>query len=349
MNVLLTCAGRRNYLVQYFREALAGSGLVLATDASPDAPAMAEADLAFTVPKVHDPTYFDVLLEIAATNRVGLLISLNDLELPYLAREKSRFLSVGTIPVVSDPRVIDTCFDKDCTAKFLTGIGVDVPKTYLTLEDACAALSRGEISFPVVVKPRWGTASIGIEYPQDRRELEIAYELVHRRLRRTILAEVSATDAEHCVLIQERLGGQEHGLDIVCDLQGRYVTTFVKRKLSMRAGETDRAETVASPELEAVGARIASQLKHTGNLDCDAFLSPGGVNVLELNPRFGGGYPFSHVAGANLPAALLAWANHETPNPEWLRVRPGVRSAKCDRLVVSAVAGPAAASTARSR
>lgn len=334
-NVLLTCAGRRNYLVQFFREALNGRGLVFAADASPDAPAMAEADRAFVVPLVNHPSYLDELFKTAVSHDVGLLISLNDLDLPVLSRARERFLAAGVIPVVSDPHVIDICFDKNKTAEFLDRAGLSGPKTYLAFADARAALERGEVAFPLIVKPRWGTASIGLEYAGNIDELELAFELVRRRLGRTILSEISATDSEHSVMIQEYLRGQEFGLDVVCDLESRYIATFVKRKISMRAGETDRAETVNRPDLEEAGKRIALQLRHVGNLDCDVFHTANGLFVLEMNPRFGGGYPFSHVAGANLPAALLAWANRETPSPEWLRVKPGVRSAKCDRLIVN--------------
>ena len=261
---------------------------------------------------------------------------MNDLELPYLSHARERFLDAGITPVVSDPRVIDLCFDKKRSAEFLAGIGIGTPKTRFTLADAHAALLRGEVAFPLVVKPRWGTASIGLEFIHDQRELDLAYELVRGRLTRSILSDITATDAHRSVMIQELLRGREYGLDIVCDLDGRYVTTFVKHKISMRSGETEKAETVASPALEALGKFIAQHLRHVGNLDCDVFVAPEVISVLDMNPRFGGGYPFSHVAGANLPAALLAWANHETPAPEWLQVKPGIRASKCDRLVVSA-------------
>jgi carbamoyl-phosphate synthase large subunit len=333
MNILFTCAGRRNYLLQYFREALRGRGEVLATDASPTAPAMMEADRAFVVPRVDDSGYFDAIIALAVAHDVRLLISLNDLELPYLAREKARLQAMGITPIVSEPWVIDSCFDKARTAEMLAEIGLAGPKTYLTLEEAQAALASGALAFPLVVKPRWGTGSIGLEFPQDARELELAYALVSLRLSRTIIADVSAADPTRNVLVQERLPGQEYGLDIVNDLAGNHVTTFVKQKLAMRAGETDKAETVDVPELRALGARIAAHLRHVGNLDCDVFLTPDGPVVLEINPRFGGGYPFSHVAGANLPAAFLAWYAGETPDPAWLTVTPGIIAAKCDRLV----------------
>lgn len=333
MNILFTCAGRRNYLLQYFREALAGRGQVFATDASPTAPAMMEADRAFVVPYVSDPTYFDVIIGLAKDHDARLLISLNDLELPYLSREKARLIAMGILPIVSDPWVIDACFDKFRTAELLAEIGLASPQTYLTLDDAKAALDSGELTFPLVVKPRWGTGSIGLEFPQDMRELELAYALVSLRLSRTIIADVSAADPGRGVLIQGRLPGQEYGLDIVNDLDGNHVTTFVKQKLAMRAGETDKAETVDEPILREVGARIAARLRHVGNLDCDVFLTPDGPAVLEMNPRFGGGYPFSHVAGANLPAALLAWVDGREPDSDWLTVTYGTIAAKCDRLV----------------
>ena len=60
---------------------------------------------------------------------------------------------------------------------------------------------------------------------------------------------------------------------------------------------------------------------------------------MELNPRFGGGYPFSHAAGANVPSALIAWRRGLAPKPEWLRVRPGVLSAKDRAEIERTIAG----------
>jgi carbamoyl-phosphate synthase large subunit len=331
-NVLLTCAGRRNYLIRFFQEALRGRGQVFAADASADAPALQEADKAFVVPLVNHADYFDILLAICKQHQVRLLVPLNDLELPLLARQRERFLDIGTISVISSPDVINICFDKWATLGFLKSCGLTAPKTYLSLVEARKALSQGEIAFPLVVKPRWGTASIGIEYPEDDEELELAYKLVRKQLARTFLAEISTTDPERCILIQERLHGQEYGLDVINDLDGRYVTTFAKLKLAMRAGETDRSVTVKNDQLEKIGEKIGWRLGHVGNLDCDVFVSEEHYYVLEMNPRFGGGYPFSHIAGANLPAALIAWANGEKPDESWSRVEPNIRAAKYDRL-----------------
>jgi carbamoyl-phosphate synthase large subunit len=334
MNVLLTCAGRRNYLVKFFGDALGAQGQVFAADASTEAPALQEADRAFVVPSINHPSYIDSLLSICRKYEAHLLFSLNDLELPLIAREKERFLQIGTVPVVSSPEVIDICFDKWATLGFLRDCGLDVASTCDSLDDAQEFLSQGELTFPLVIKPRWGSASIGIEYPEDKEELDLAYRLVRKRLPRTILAGPSAEDLAHSILIQEFLTGEEYGLDIINDLDGNYVTTFVKRKLKMRAGETDRSVTVQDNRLMEVGRTIGQQLGHIGNLDCDVFVTDSGCYVLEMNPRFGGGYPFSHIAGANLPAAIIAWARGETPDPSWLTVEYDVTASKYYDLII---------------
>ena len=156
---------------------------------------------------------------------------------------------------------------------------------------------------------------------------------MNKLLTKTFLSNVSASEPDKCVIIQEKLSGEEYGLDIVNDLQGSYQSTFVKRKLKMRGGETDRATTVFSTKLEQLGQNLGQELGHIGNLDCDVMMNDSGYAVLEMNPRFGGGYPFSHYAGANLPAALIAWSNREKINREWLNIKHNIASSKCDRLV----------------
>jgi len=334
MNILLTCAGRRNYLVHFFQNALAGRGQVIACDSSDSAPALYEADQKFIVPEMDQPDYFDVLVSICRKQKVRLLISVNDLELGGLAQRAPRFREAGTIPVIASPQTIATCQDKWATFHFLRSRDIPTPNTYSSPVDARAALSLGAIKFPLFVKPRWGTSSIGVEQVDNDRELTLAHEWGQIQLRRTILARMSQADPDFCLVIQERVDGQEYGMDVVNDLSGRHVCTLARRKLVMRFGNTDRAITVTEPRLERLGQVIGRELAHAGSLDCDVMATERGCLVLDLNPRFGGGYPFSHLAGANLPAALIAWANREEPDPSWLRARPGVLVSKYDGVVV---------------
>jgi carbamoyl-phosphate synthase large subunit len=332
VNVLLTCAGRRNYLVEYFKKSLNGQGRVLAADQSKSAPALQEADASFVLPNVYAPDYIDRLLSLCRREQVRLVIPLNDLELPVLAENKNRFLDEGTIIAVSDPDVVATCFDKCQTLRFAQEHGITMPPTYLSPGDALQALNAGALMFPLIVKPRWGSASFGVEVCCDGDELDHVYALTKARLARSFAARFTP-DIEKSILIQAKISGPEFGLDIVNDLSGRYVCTFVKQKLSMHAGETDKAVSVDHPVLSQLGELIGRRLGHIANLDVDICTDGKVCFLIDMNPRFGGGYPFSQMAGANLPAALMAWAQGKTPDPSWLQIAPGVGAAKCHRLV----------------
>ncbi len=332
MNILFTCAGRRTYLLKYFREQLAGQGKIIGADMQLTAPALSAADIRVQVPAVYNPNYLDALRQICVEHHVDVLISLNDLELPILSENKKSFEEIGVNVLVSKPEVIDICFDKARTSEYMESIGLATPKTYSNLDDALAGLHAGKINFPLVIKPRWGSASIGIEFVDNEEDLRIVYALIKRKIIKGILGEVSSHD-DNYILIQERIIGKEYGLDIINDLTGKNVAVAVKQKLSMRAGETDKATTVDNPELRRIGEIIGSNLGHIGNLDCDVLEMDGKYYVLELNPRFGGGFPFSYEAGVNLPKAIINWVQGKQFDLEQLVPTYGLTFAKCDYLV----------------
>lgn len=332
MNILFTCAGRRTYLLKYFKENLSEDDKVVATDMQLSAPALQAADVKIQVPAVYDPQYVDITLNICKEQEIDALLSLNDLELPILADNKARFEEIGVKVIVSDPQVIDICFDKYKTAKWVESLGLNAPKTYVRLADAKKALEAGEIAFPLFMKPRWGSGSIGLESIADMEELDTYYNLLMKKIKKTILATASVGD--EYIMIQEKLGGKEFGLDVMNDLDGNNVGVSVKQKLAMRAGETDKAITVDLPEVREMGAIIGRNLKHIGNLDVDIMQRANGdYCVLELNPRFGGGFPFSYEAGVNLPMAIIKWLKGEKVDASMLQPEYGRMFAKNDYLM----------------
>jgi carbamoyl-phosphate synthase large subunit len=122
---------------------------------------------------------------------------------------------------------------------------------------------------------------------------------------------------------------------VINDPSGNFVCTFIKRKIRMWAGQTDRAVTVRDDRLQMIGELIGEKPGQVGILDCDAFVTEQGCYVIDINPRIGRGYPFSHIAGANLPAALIAWANGQPPDPAWFSIEPNVAASRCDGLLVT--------------
>jgi len=333
MNILFTCAGRRTYLLKYFKEQLFDEGLIVATDMQLSAPALSVADVKLQVPSVYSENYIDTILDICRQYNIKAVISLNDLELPILAKHKKCFDDIGVTLIVSDATIIDLCFDKYKTYKYLLSLGLSSPRTYIHYDEVVSAIERGELQFPLVLKPRWGSGSIGVEFVEDKQELEMTYALLQKRIKRTLLSQASV--GEHYILIQEKIIGKEYGVDVMNDLQQNHIAVSVKRKLAMRAGETDKAVTEDNAEIRKIGTIIGENLKHIGNLDCDVLERDGHYFVLELNPRFGGGFPFSYEAGVNMPGAIIRWLKGDYVDAQMLQPNYGRMFSKCDYLVES--------------
>ena len=305
---------------------------VVATDMQLSAPALQVADVKLQVPAVYDPKYVEITLQICKEQKIDALLSLNDLELPILAENKEMFEAEGVKVIVSAPSVIDIAFDKYKTAQWMESLGLKSPKTYVRLEDAKHALETGELHFPLFMKPRWGSGSIGLASIADMEELDIYYHLLMKQVKKTILATASVGD--EYIMIQEKLTGNEFGLDVMNDLEGNNVAVSVKQKLAMRAGETDKAVTVDLPEVREIGHKIGNALKHIGNLDVDVMQNKNGEYcVLELNPRFGGGFPFSYEAGVNLPKAIIEWVKGNKVDVSILQPEYGRMFSKNDYLM----------------
>lgn len=331
INILFTCAGRRTYLLKYFKEQLGTDGVIIGADMQLSAPALTAADVKIQVPAVYDKNYVDKILKICEDYSVSAVISLNDLELPILSAAKERFDAIGAKLIVSRPEVIEICFDKYLTAKFIKSLGLNTPETFADYDEAVGRLSEGKLKFPVILKPRWGSGSIGIEVVNSIDELSEVYSMLKRKVKESILRNASVGD--DYILIQEFIQGKEYGMDVMNDLEGNNLGVVVKQKLAMRSGETDKAVTSLVPEVVEMGEKLGRELKHIGNLDCDILERDGKYYVLEMNPRFGGGFPFSYEAGANYPKVIIDLLKGVQADTSLLKWTPGRMFAKCDYLV----------------
>lgn len=316
MNVLITSVGRRNYLVNYFKDAVAPDGLIVAVNTDPLTTGMLAADVAYQVPSVDSPAYIETLLCICKKHDIKLVLSLFDSDLHYLAAAKQQFTQLGIQLAISDPKVIDVANDKWKTYQFLTQHGIDTPKTFLSLSQALTAIENTSLAFPVIIKPRWGMGSQAIYRANNERELRFFYRYCKQQANTGALHILSKLAPSKSVIIQEMLTGAEYGLDVFNNLSGQHLQTIVKQKLAMRSGETDIAKVIKNNTLSELGGKLSLLLQHHANLDVDVMQTQAGeYKVLELNARFGGGYPFSHLAGANFPNALVAMVNGLVPTP----------------------------------
>lgn len=327
MNILLTSVGRRAYMVRYFQEALGGRGKVHVCNSDDLTVAFEYADQSVVSPLIYDEEYIPFLLRYCKENRIDVVLSLFDIDLLMLARHKKEFAEIGTSVIVSEPELVAVCNDKWKTYQYLKRNGFHVPKTYLSLQKVLLALESGELHYPVVIKPRFGCGSIALSIAEDELGLLFYYSRNRRAVDQTYLKYESAAEEEK-IIYQECLNGQEYGVDIINDLQGNYRNSIIKRKIAMRAGETDIAELVEDPVISAETKRLGELTGHIANMDCDLFLVDGVPYILEMNARFGGGYPFSHMCGCDLPGAIVRWMNHEDVPESMLQATVGKRCYK---------------------
>lgn len=327
MNILLTSVGRRAYMVKYFKNVVGVEGQIHVCNSDDLTVAFHYADKAFISPLIYDKAYIPFLLKYCEENEIDMLLSLFDVDLLVLAEHKDLFDMIGTRLIVSDFEFIKICNDKWRTYCFLKEKGFHVPKTYLSLQKVMLALDNGELQYPIIVKPRFGCGSLAVSVAEDEMALLYYYRRNTRAVNRTYLKYESAR-VEEKIIFQEKLHGQEYGIDIINDLNGIYQTAVIKRKIAMRAGETDIAEIVENEEIERESRRLAQVTKHIANVDCDMFMVEGVPYILEMNVRFGGGYPFSHMAGCDLPQAIVNWVKGKEVPPELLETLTGVRGYK---------------------
>ena len=288
MNILILSSGTRNKVVQYFKKALAGNGKVICTDMSNMAPSIYEADKFYTVPRMTAPGYIDVILDICKKEEIDGVLSLIDPELSLLAQNREKFAAIGTTVIGSSYELCEMSLDKYQMYQWLKAHGYHCAKSYMDKQAFYEDVAAGKITYPVFVKPARGSASIAISKVYDRETIDLLF---------------SHSDG---LMIQEFLEGQEIGADVYIDLiTHRVVSIFTKKKILMRAGETDKAVSFRDEKLFQLIRQFAEEAGFLGQIDIDIFQVDGEYFISEVNPRFGGGYPLAYECGCDHMKLIL--------------------------------------------
>lgn len=322
MNILLTSAGRRAYIIDYFK-ACNDFDKVYAAN-SEFTIALKRADDYLLTPLIYDENYIPTIINFCSSNNVQVLLSLFDIDLLVLAKHVQEFENHGIKLILAPAEFVEKCNDKWQTYEFIKQIGLQTPKTFLHIDEVLAAIRNGELSYPIIMKPRWGMGSLSIYKANDIYELIIFSEKCHKEIFDSYLKYESAMTPESPIVYQEVMTGKEYGLDILNDLNGKYVKTFVKQKVAMRSGETDLGITVSSVPFEQTAQRISEFSGHHGILSVDCFLDNNGVHITEMNCRISGHYPLAHLAGFNFPQILADWMQGKSASEDNLKYKEGL-------------------------
>lgn len=317
INILILSAGTRNKIVQYFKRALQGQGNVIAADMSPMAPAVYEADRHYFLPQITDPGYMDLVLSLCQRERITGVLSLIDPELSLLAANEVRFARSGVTVLGSPLALCERALDKMEMFRWLSAHGYPCARSYSQTEAFFADVDAGRITYPVFVKPVRGSASISISKVYDRETVELLFSH-HENL-----------------MIQEFLDGQEIGADVYTDMvSGEVTSIFTKKKLLMRAGETDKAASFKDTKLFDFIARFVRESGWRAQIDIDLFEVNGAYYISEVNPRFGGGYPHAYECGCDFMRRIVSNLKGEALPPTIGAYENGVLMMKYSEIMI---------------
>lgn len=293
--IIVLSPGRQVYLIEQFKKYFA----VAIADNSQYALDTFHGVAKYKMPRYKEETYAECLLSAIKEEKADFLLSLSDLEIPIVSSISNRIEALGC-NLLSLPRdLADICLDKQKCSDWLRKNGINTPLTFYTLDAIKASIENGQTSYPIIAKERRGMGSRGLRMISSPRDFESIPE-----------------DDLGNYIFQEYIKGLEYGLDIINDIEGNYFATVVKKKINMAGGETEAAIVVINDTLQDIGKKLSAIFNHKGNMDCDVMMSESGkAYVIDVNPRFGGGYIFTLNAGMDVPYLLSQWAEGNKPKP----------------------------------
>lgn len=317
MNILITSVGRRTKLIEYFKKELNGQGNIVAVDASKLAPALYIADKYFIAPQISASNYIDFLLYICKKEKITAIFSLIDPELSILAKNRDKFEELGVIPIVSSYEACELWLDKYEAGRFCIRNNFNYAKTFNSLKSFEKAYQSSEIQFPVFVKPLRGSGSQNIKIAYNLEELKLFFSALPN------------------MIIQELLKGQEIGIDVYVDIITKeMISIFIKEKIAMRAGETEKAKSIKVEKLIIIIKELVLKAGLIGPIDIDVFELNGEYYISEINPRFGGGYVHAYECGENFPYYILNNLKGIHNTIDIGSYEENVFMMKCDNLVM---------------
>jgi carbamoyl-phosphate synthase large subunit len=302
-----------------FRRSLAGKGKVVGTDNWSVAPALFLADKMYVVPKIRERNYLETVLDICSREDIKAIATFIDPEIELLSAHREVFLSRGILPLCPSERTAHLCFDKYEMFKHLRDHGVRTVLTYRDLASFKEGLEKGEIAFPVFVKPVSGSGSVGARRVDDMPALEELFK-----------------EGAYDYIIQELMREGDCDADVYVDcISHEVVSVFSKRKIETRIGGASKTVSFKDPALFDFVREVCSVLELSGPCDMDFFLKDGRYCLSEINPRFGGAYLHAYGAGVDFMKYILRNIDGLANEPEIGCYDEGVLMLMYDDVVIT--------------
>ncbi len=318
-NILCCNVGRRGRLMKDFRTTLNGKGCVVATDNWSVAPALFLADKQYVVPKITDASYIDIVLDLCKKEDIKAITTFIDPEIEVLSKNRDTFIDNGILPLCPSYKTAYFCFDKYEMYLHLTKNGVRTVLTYNSLDSFKMGLEKGEISFPVFIKPISGSGSVGAQRVNTMEELEVL-----------------VNEGKFYYIIQELMTGGDCDADVYVDcISHKPVAAFSKRKIETRIGGASKTISFKDQKLFDFIEEVCSVLELNGPCDMDFFYKDGEYYLSEINPRFGGAYLHAYGAGVDFVKLIMNNIDGKENKPQIGNYEEGVLMLMYDDVVIT--------------
>ena len=282
MNFLFCSVGRRGELIKNFKLSLDKDSRIVATDCINTAPALYFADKQYIVPKITDDNYLPIIVDICKKERINAITTFIDPEIEILAKNREIFEAIGVEVLTPYLETAKLCFDKFKMHTYLIENNIRTVKTYGDFLSFKGNYENGTCKFPVFVKPRTGSGSIGAKKVNSYDELNDIF--------------VSEGD----LIIQEFMDGDDLDVDVYIDtISHKPVSIFTKRKIETKIGGANKTISFKDDKLFKVIEDAISIFKFNGPIDMDFFHKDGEYYLSEINPRFGGAYLHAYGCGVD--------------------------------------------------
>lgn len=282
-NILITSAGRRVELVNFFKEESRKFNIkVVCIDQEPKLSAACQvADNFYKSPSTKSKNYISFLKKLCIANGISLIIPTIDNELLILSQHREEFVDLGINIVISDSSFVQACRNKKLTADLFRNIQLDTPIIY----------NVNNLIYPCFVKPYDGSSSEGVFTINNP-----------NMLTNDILGNPKNIFMEFIPNTYD-----EYTVDIYYDKFGILKSLVPRLRINTRAGEVSKGLTCKGFVYDYLKSRLYNFRGARGCITLQLFVhrKKKVFKAIEINPRFGGGYPLSYSAGANFIAMLI--------------------------------------------
>lgn len=285
-NILITSVGRRVSLTRFFRKELQRvfpKAKLYVTDAEPDFSAACYiAHGAFKVRKNHEEGYIEELFALAVKLGVKIIIPTIDTELQILANNKKLFADAGiTILTCSGP-LVEVFGDKRKTSSFFLEHDIETPQIY----------EKHSLKYPLFIKPFDGSMSADTYYIESHKDI------TERHLTNDRFMFMEYMDSSLY---------NEFTIDMYYDRNGILRCLVPRKRIEVRGGEINKGITAKGYVFEFLKKKLHTLNGAAGCVTMQLFYNPNNhhIKAIEMNPRFGGGYPLAYLAGANYPQFII--------------------------------------------